>query len=374
MLLETSNFGPIEYDENEIIYFQNEILGFDGLKKYILVGKDGSEPFIWLQSVENPGLAFVMVDGTDVVSWYKPQIPVEEMRKLSIDDISSMQIYNIVVIPENIEEISCNLKAPIVVNRDKKIAAQIILDEGDYPIRYYLKEDLRGYSMEEEYYRSCENSIRSLYRFVYGLKPIEFNELKKRYPVTSNISLLIVDMINGFSRIGPLSSPRIHNLEMPIFTLTKRLVAEGVKDVAFLNDSHHEGSMEFNAFPPHAMAGTQESMIVDSLKGFSQNARIFAKNSLNAFTNPDFNTYVHELIKKGTKCFIIVGNCTDLCVYQTAMTLKMFLNSSDTPVDIIIPYNCVDTFDSIDHYADLINPMFLYHLSMNGIEIVKEIR
>ncbi|MDI6602208.1 MAG: isochorismatase family protein [Thermoanaerobacteraceae bacterium] len=374
MLIETSNFGPIEYDENEVIYFQNEILGFEGLKKYIFVGKEGSEPFMWLQSVENPGLAFVIINGTDVISWYRPQIPLSEMKRLGIDDPAWVQIYNIVVIPDNIEEISCNLKAPIVVNRSKNTASQIVLDDNDFEIRHYLKEDLKNYSIEKDYYKDCEGFIRLVYRFVNELKPVEFNELKKRYLAPSAISFFIIDMINGFCRIGPLSSPRVYNLEKPIFTLTKRLVSEGVKDIAFLNDSHHEKSMEFKEFPPHAMAGTQESAIVDSLKGFSQNTKIFTKNSLNAFTNPDFNIYVQELIKKGTKCFIIAGNCTDLCIYQTAMTLKMFLNSSDTPVDIIIPANCVDTFDSEEHKADLINPLFLYHLHTNGIEIVKEIK
>lgn len=373
MLMETSNFGPIEYDEKEVIYFQSEILGFEGLKKYIFVGKEGSEPFMWLQSVEDPGLAFVIIDGKDVISWYRPEIPNDEMKKLGVDDPDSLRIYNIVVIPDDIEEISCNLKAPIVININTKKASQVLLDNEDFEIRHYLKEDLKNYSIEKEYHKSCDRFIRSIYRFVRGLKPVEFSQLKKRYQNSSAISLLIVDMINGFCRIGPLSSQRVHNLEMPIFTLTKKLLSEGIKDIAFLNDSHHEKSMEFNEFSPHAIKGTQESAIVDSLKGFSQNAKIFTKNSLNAFTNPEFNTYVQELIKNGTKCFIITGNCTDLCIYQTAITLKMFLNSSDTPVDIVIPYNCVDTYDSEEHMADLLNPLFLYHLYTNGIEVVKEI-
>ncbi len=375
MLIETSNFGPIEYDENEVLYFQSEILGFEGFKRYIIISREDNEPFMWLQSVDDPGLAFVIIDGTDVVSNYVPEIPIEEVENLGAQGASSVCIYNIVVIPDNIEEISCNLKAPIVINKDNNKASQILLDNtDDYEIKHYLKGDLNHYGVEKDYYKDCEGFIRHVHRFADGLAPVEFSELKRRYQSPSAISLLIVDMINGFCRTGQLSSPRMHNLEMPIFILSKKLLAEGVKNIAFLNDSHHESSAEFNEFPPHAIEGTRECEIVDSLKGFAGSAEVFPKNSLNAFTNPDFNTYVQKLIKSGTRCFILTGNCTDLCIYQTAMTLKMFLNSSDAPVDIIIPYNCVDTFDSKEHSADLINPLFLYHLDANGVKIVREIR
>ena len=374
MLLETRNFGSIEYDDNEVIYFQKDILGFEGLKRYIIVGKEDNEPFMWLQSVDEPGLAFVIIEGADVIPYYRPEIPADELKRLDAKESTSLLIYNIVVIPDNIEEISCNLKAPVVINSDNCKAAQVVLDDtDDYEIKHHLKKDLENYSIERERYKECEGFVRRIYQFTGGLKPMESTMLKQKYKGPYAVSLLIVDMINGFCRSGALSSPRIRNLEMPIFDLTKNILSEGAKNIAFLNDCHTKNSAEFDDFPPHAIKGTKECEIVDSLKVFTRGAAIFTKNSLNAFTNPDFNTYVKQLIKNGTQCFIITGNCTDLCIYQTAVTLKMFLNSNNAKIDIIIPYNCVDTFDSYEHAADLINPLFLYHLKANGIKIVKEI-
>jgi nicotinamidase-related amidase len=78
--------------------------------------------------------------------------------------------------------------------------------------------------------------------------------------------------------------------------------------------------------------------------------------------------------------WIIVGDCTDLCVYQLAMYLKLLANANRQSVGVIIPANCVDTYDLpvptaaalgvMPHNADLLHRIFLYHMALNGIEVV----
>lgn len=214
--------------------------------------------------------------------------------------------------------------------------------------------------------------IKSIYRFIDELEPLSSDELRK-YGSFSNVSLLIVDMINGFCRFGPLSSPRVGRLEGPVFDLATMLKDKGLKEIAFLNDAHGQDAAEFSDFPPHAVKGTGEAEIVDSLKGIAHEAKVFQKNSLNAFTNCEFRNYIDGLLEQGTRCFIVVGNCTDLCIYQTAMTLKMILNSRNVDADVFVPYDCVDTFDSEIHKADLMNAIFLYHMNSNGIRVIRKL-
>ncbi len=72
--------------------------------------------------------------------------------------------------------------------------------------------------------------------------------------------------------------------------------------------------------------------------------------------------------------FIVVGCCTDICVYQFVLTLKAYFNQNNLDKNIIVPMNLVETYD-IDnvHCGDLLNTVFLNSMIQNGIKIVKEI-
>ena len=133
MKINTNYFGELEVDENEILEFEKGMLGFEELKKFVII-KD-SEIFIeWLQSVEDT-TSFAIMDPFVADNNYSFELPEKIMKQLDIIDKEDVMIRTVVIIPEDITKIRTNLQAPIIINTKQKKATQIILDDS-YPIRY----------------------------------------------------------------------------------------------------------------------------------------------------------------------------------------------------------------------------------------------
>jgi flagellar assembly factor FliW len=138
--LKTAHFGVIDINEADFIYFPEGIPGFEESKRYALIGHDTNDSvFFWLQSVDMPELCFVVTDPFMVYDGYGIDVDDEDVELLKITDAKKVLTLTIVVIPENIDEIRVNLKAPIIINTEKKLGKQIIQQNENLPIRYYLK-------------------------------------------------------------------------------------------------------------------------------------------------------------------------------------------------------------------------------------------
>lgn len=182
--------------------------------------------------------------------------------------------------------------------------------------------------------------------------------------------LIIVDIINGFAKEGALSSPRVNAIINPIVKLQKKCKDKNIKILAF-RDAHTKDSIEFKYYPEHCIIGHSESEVVDEIKREGIDYEIL-KNSTNGFLTKDFNKFLNKNICN-YKNYIVVGDCTDICVMQFALTLKAYFNEHNIDNKVIVPINAVDTFDLGIHEANLMNIMSLYLMNNNGIEIVKEI-
>lgn len=183
----------------------------------------------------------------------------------------------------------------------------------------------------------------------------------------SKTELFIVDINNGFAKSGALYSPRVEALINPITNFTKSISGK-VKNIIAFTDCHDENSLELSNYPSHCLRSDFESEIVDELKEIG-NIKILPKNSTNGF-------FVLDDIKfENTENIIIVGDCTDICIYQLAITLKSYFNQHNMNKNIIIPVNFVDTYDIPNvHSADLLNIVFFNSLMQNGIKVVKNIK
>jgi flagellar assembly factor FliW len=145
MLVLTRHFGEIDLDESKIIYFENGILGFEDCKKYTLLydEEDGERPEIsWLQSLDEPGLAIPVISPFVVKQDYNPEVEDELLKPLG--DISDKNVVVLVsvTVPNNIENITANLKAPFVINSDSRKGLQIIVENSDYEIKYRFYSQL----------------------------------------------------------------------------------------------------------------------------------------------------------------------------------------------------------------------------------------
>lgn len=191
------------------------------------------------------------------------------------------------------------------------------------------------------------------------------------------------DMINAFLREGALSSPRVDKLAEPVTELMRKAWDHGVRMFTFTQDTHDENTPEFQAYPPHAIAGTSESQMIDELAElpFSKDFKVIEKDSLHPAIDTEFDEWWDQ--HSDIQTAIVAGNCTDLCVYQLAMHLTMRANAlGRQEFSVIVPANVVNTFDIPEsedaepgtaHPGDFFHNVFLYHMASNGVRIVKRI-
>ena len=139
MEIETTRFGKIKIDDSKIIFFPSGILGFPEAKRYVLIPHAENSPFLWLQAVDVPELAFLVIFPRELFENYAPKIPAEALKELHFQNGDELEILGIVTVPGGQpQEMTVNLMGPIVVNVDKKLAKQVVLDQ-DYPLKQPLK-------------------------------------------------------------------------------------------------------------------------------------------------------------------------------------------------------------------------------------------
>lgn len=210
---------------------------------------------------------------------------------------------------------------------------------------------------------------------------LPLNELVGNEP--ERVAVVSVDMINGFCYEGPLSSPRVAALVGPITDLFTRSYTAGVRHFIVPQDTHTPDAVEFESYPPHCIRGTSESEAVPEFKAlpFWDEFIVMPKQSINAAFGTDLNNWLDDHPEVDT--FITVGDCTDLCTYQLAMHLKLRAVAANQQRRVVLPINCVDTYDlpvdtaaelgSVPHNGDLLHLIFLYSMMLNGVEVVAEI-
>jgi flagellar assembly factor FliW len=121
-----------------IIHFPSGLLGFEDIKKYVLIGTPDDAPFMWLQMAEDPSLAFLVICPSLVVENYNPDISPEDAEFLGLQSPQEALVLNIVTTHKE-GSATVNLKGPIVVNRYTLIGKQLIpLNSADYSVQYPL--------------------------------------------------------------------------------------------------------------------------------------------------------------------------------------------------------------------------------------------
>ncbi|MFW5649235.1 MAG: flagellar assembly protein FliW [Candidatus Alkaliphilus sp. MAG34] len=144
MILKTKHFGEIEVKEGDIINFVDGIPGFEKLLRYVIVeNPDKDIPFKWLQCVDDSDLAFVIVDPFVFKKDYEFDIPQNVIKKLHIESHKEINIYTIVVVPEDIEKMTANLAAPILINVANKKGKQVFLEDDRYHRRHLILEEIK---------------------------------------------------------------------------------------------------------------------------------------------------------------------------------------------------------------------------------------
>jgi flagellar assembly factor FliW len=133
-----SRLGEIEIDQETIITFERGILGFPNLKKYALIDLDSSSPLKYLQALEDENIGFVVTNPIIFKSDYEIKIKRNDLEEIGINNPKHILSLVIVHVPENPEEMTANLKGPIIINSNLRKGKQLVLDQTDYELKYRL--------------------------------------------------------------------------------------------------------------------------------------------------------------------------------------------------------------------------------------------
>jgi nicotinamidase-related amidase len=205
--------------------------------------------------------------------------------------------------------------------------------------------------------------------------------------------LIVVDVLKGFCETGPLASRRVAEMVKPVARLVQDCLEEGMPagNLVFLNDAHTPYAAEFGAFPPHCIRGSEEAEVMEPLSSFTElhGVQVFHKNATNGMFGENgqglrFFEWLEGVFSGGPATFIVVGDCTDLCIYQNAMGIRLYANERNAEIEVIVPASHVRTYDlpveearaigALAHDADLLERVFLYHMQLNGIRILRSLR
>ena len=136
--IQTSRFGRINVDTDRIISFPRGLLGFPSFHRFALIQTGEESCFFWLQSVEEPALAFVITDPTPFFNDYQVPFKEESQVELELKDVSLGQVF--VICNKVNDMLTCNLLGPLVVNVVNRKAQQIVLTEKRWSTRQALMQ------------------------------------------------------------------------------------------------------------------------------------------------------------------------------------------------------------------------------------------
>jgi nicotinamidase-related amidase len=213
-------------------------------------------------------------------------------------------------------------------------------------------------------------------------RQLQTRPLVEAVPNPAAAAVFSADMVVGFCTRGNLASTRLGALTHPVVDLFRQAYVHGIRHFVLVQDSHHPSTPEFLAFPPHCLRGTEEAHTIAELQAlpFTDLFTSMAKNSLHPALGTKFDHWLDAHPEVHTA--LVVGNCTDLCVYQLAMHLRLRANAYNLAgFRVTVPAEAVDTYDvpedgpgdlgAMPHPGDFFHQVFLYHLALNGVEVVR---
>jgi len=141
MKIETKYHGNVEYEEKDIITFEKGLPGFEEFHKFIIFPLEDNPYFKILQAIKSSEIGLVTINPFDFVDEYEVNLNQELQQVLQVEKPEDVMILNTVTLNSEANKITTNLKAPIVININKGLGEQIILDNEKYSIKHpFIRE------------------------------------------------------------------------------------------------------------------------------------------------------------------------------------------------------------------------------------------
>jgi len=150
MQIDTLRFGPVSVDEGKLLKFEEGIPGLEQYKDYALLQFEESYPLVWLQSIEETGICLPVLDTFSVLPDYVFDIDEADVKILELNSPEVLQVVSVVVIPDDIQRMTVNLAAPIIINTVSGKAKQIVLGGSEYNVRAPVFQEICKLIAREE--------------------------------------------------------------------------------------------------------------------------------------------------------------------------------------------------------------------------------
>ncbi len=139
------NMGEVEVAEDKIINFVQGPFAFENYKKFFIIDPEENDfPFKLLQSTEEESLGFILTDPFTFKPDYDIELNEDVLQELEIEKPEDILAFVFLVIPDKVEDISANLVAPIIINAEKRLAKQVILDGTDYETKHRIFQNVNS--------------------------------------------------------------------------------------------------------------------------------------------------------------------------------------------------------------------------------------
>jgi flagellar assembly factor FliW len=137
-----TKLGSVKIDTEKIIEFEYGIPGFENLRKFALLQPESSFPIMWLVSLEDKQVAFPVILPQLIRSDYEIILPEDISEYLQLKKPEDAVVISILTIPQNKEDITINLAAPIIISLNNNKGIQLLIENTEYKIRHYLKDEI----------------------------------------------------------------------------------------------------------------------------------------------------------------------------------------------------------------------------------------
>jgi flagellar assembly factor FliW len=136
MLVKTRDFGEMEIEDTNVITFPNGVYAFEDVRRFALLSPLGENTFpMWLQCLDDSELCFIVFNPSEIASDYTVSFDRSGFEAIDADYGGEVSYLCIAVVPEDYTKTTVNLKSPIILNADKRLAAQVIAYE-NYGVKH----------------------------------------------------------------------------------------------------------------------------------------------------------------------------------------------------------------------------------------------
>ena len=143
--INTLRFGELEIEEQDVVRFADGIPAFEDEHEFVVLPYEEGTPYMFLQSMATPELAFLMTDPFAFFPDYSFELDDENMDKLEIKTMDDVLVCTLISIPRSgVADMTTNLLAPVVINRHTMQAKQIVLEKTQYTTKHRLFPEKKG--------------------------------------------------------------------------------------------------------------------------------------------------------------------------------------------------------------------------------------